>query len=145
MKDEAKEWLSKSEEDLENAQLLFQNKRLSAAAFFPQQAAEKALKALQIEQQGGVNMGKVSAGVIKDVRRFKKQIKAEYGAKKIILFGSQARGKTHEWSDVDLIVVSPKFKGKHKFEHAQNLYWVWHRHLKIDRPVDFLCYSPGEF
>jgi len=90
-------------------------------------------------------MSKVSADVIRDIRRFKKRIKAKYGAKKIILFGSQARGETHEWSDVDLIVVSPKFKGKNALKGAQNLYGEWHRYLKIDRPVDFLCYSPEEF
>ena len=90
-------------------------------------------------------MGKVSTDVISDVKRFKKRIKSKYGTKKIILFGSQARGEARKWSDVDLLVVSPKFKGKHRLEHAQNLYWVWHRHLKINRPVDFLCYSPDEF
>jgi uncharacterized protein len=29
---------------------------------------------------------------------------------KIILFGSFAHGKPHKWSDIDLCVVSPKFK-----------------------------------
>jgi uncharacterized protein len=26
-----------------------------------------------------------------------------------VIFGSQAKGQTHEWSDIDLIVVSPQF------------------------------------
>lgn len=29
---------------------------------------------------------------------------------KVILFGSFAKGNQHEWSDIDLCVVSPKFK-----------------------------------
>lgn len=33
------------------------------------------------------------------------RIKDGYEPEKIILFGSLARGETHEWSDVDLIVV----------------------------------------
>ena len=29
---------------------------------------------------------------------------------KVIVFGSHARGKTRKWSDIDVCVVSPKFK-----------------------------------
>lgn len=28
---------------------------------------------------------------------------------KVILFGSYAKGKAHQWSDIDLCIVSPKF------------------------------------
>ena len=48
MKDETKEWLSKAEEDFKTAEFLFKGKKLPAASFYSQQAAEKALKALQI-------------------------------------------------------------------------------------------------
>lgn len=27
----------------------------------------------------------------------------------VVLFGSHARGNTHQWSDIDLMVVSPRF------------------------------------
>jgi predicted nucleotidyltransferase len=33
------------------------------------------------------------------------RIREGYEPEKIILFGSLARGETHEWSDIDLIVV----------------------------------------
>jgi predicted nucleotidyltransferase len=33
------------------------------------------------------------------------RIKEGYEPEKIILFGSLARGDTHEWSDIDLIIV----------------------------------------
>lgn len=26
-----------------------------------------------------------------------------------ILFGSQARGNTHEWSDIDVVIIAPEF------------------------------------
>ncbi|MBI2459830.1 MAG: nucleotidyltransferase domain-containing protein [Parcubacteria group bacterium] len=39
---------------------------------------------------------------------------------KIILFGSFAKGKQHKWSDVDLCVVSPKFKDSWS---AMNYLW----------------------
>ena len=30
--------------------------------------------------------------------------------KRIIVFGSQAKGKTHKWSDIDVCIISPRFK-----------------------------------
>lgn len=35
------------------------------------------------------------------------RIVREFQPEKIILFGSRARGDTHKWSDVDLLVVMP--------------------------------------
>ena len=32
--------------------------------------------------------------------------------KKVILFGSSAKGKRHKWSDIDLCIISPKFKNQ---------------------------------
>jgi len=34
--------------------------------------------------------------------------------KKVILFGSYAKGTQHKWSDIDLCIVSPKFKNAFK-------------------------------
>ena len=39
--------------------------------------------------------------------------------KKVVLFGSYAKGKQNKWSDVDLCIVSPKFKDP--FEAMQYL------------------------
>ena len=79
--------------------------------------------------------------LIKDLQEFKKRINKEIPINKMLLFGSQAKGKTHKWSDVDLIVVSAKFRGKRSFKRANKLYDLWF----IDYPVDFLCYTPEEF
>ena len=57
------------------------------------------------------------------------------------LFGSTVLGNTHKYSDVDLVVVSKKFKGKGLLERSPNLYLRW----GLEYPVDFLCYTPGEF
>lgn len=38
----------------------------------------------------------------------KKGIPVRYG----VLFGSYARGQQHEWSDIDLLVVSPRYDKK---------------------------------
>lgn len=39
---------------------------------------------------------------------------------KVILFGSSVKGTVHEWSDIDLAVISPDF-GKDIFEERINL------------------------
>jgi len=79
--------------------------------------------------------------LIKNLTEFKRRVNNEIPINKMLLFGSQVKGKTHEWSDVDLIVVSKKFKGKRSFKRANKLYDFWF----IDYPVDFLCYTPEEF
>lgn len=52
-----------------------------------------------------------------------------------------ASGKVHKYSDVDLVIVSKKFKGKGLLERSPNLYLKW----ELEYPVDFLCYTPKEF
>jgi predicted nucleotidyltransferase len=41
-----------------------------------------------------------------------------------VLYGSYATGKAHKWSDIDLLVVSPKFDGKRTTEDYESL-WVY--------------------
>ena len=57
------------------------------------------------------------------------------------IFGSFARGKAKENSDIDLILISRKFMGKKMFERPVGLHFHW----KMDLPIDFLCYTPKEF
>ena len=89
-------------------------------------------------------MGKASPDVVRTVEEFKKSVWRKYGIRKIILFGSQATGKSKKHSDVDLIVVSKKFAGKRAFNGVIKLSREWHN-KKNNYPVDFLCYSPKEF
>jgi uncharacterized protein len=78
---------------------------------------------------------------IKIVKTFKERLQKVIPIQKIILFGSRAKGKIHEWSDFDLMVVSKSFKGKKSFKRAIG----FHNHWDFDYPVDFLCYTPEEF
>jgi predicted nucleotidyltransferase len=39
---------------------------------------------------------------------------------KIIIFGSYAKGTTHKWSDIDVCIISPRFKDE--FEALQFLW-----------------------
>jgi len=78
--------------------------------------------------------------LIEKLKEFKKKVEKKYNIKTIFLFGSRARGKYREDSDVDLIVVGG-FKRKGNLKRAPELYLEWH----INLPVDFLCYTPKEF
>ncbi|MBI4144180.1 nucleotidyltransferase domain-containing protein [Candidatus Woesearchaeota archaeon] len=90
-------------------------------------------------------MVKTTNELTKKLNQFKKSIINKYTVKRIILFGSRATGTAKKHSDVDLIIVSKKFKGREGLKAASSLYEDWHLRQKIGLPVDFLCYSPDEF
>ena len=60
---------------------------------------------------------------------------------KMIFFGSRASGKPHKYSDIDLIIISSKFRRKDFRERQLGFY----KHWSLDLPYDFLCYTPEEF
>ncbi|MBI2971447.1 MAG: nucleotidyltransferase domain-containing protein [Candidatus Aenigmarchaeota archaeon] len=88
-------------------------------------------------------MGKANPEAIKLAKDFKKKAAGKFAIDKIILFGSQATGKTREGSDIDLLVVSKNVKKRAVFMSA--LSKEWHIAQKKNKPVDFLCYTPEEF
>ncbi len=71
---------------------------------------------------------------------FRKRLSSVIPVTEMVLFGSAASGKAGKDSDVDILVVSPAFRGV-KSARGKNLYDFW----DLDRPVDFLCYAPEEF
>ena len=77
----------------------------------------------------------------KELKQFKTELGKEIRVDEIILFGSRAQGKKGRDTDVDLIIVSPDFKGMDFFERGAKMYDHWNLHY----PVDFLCYTPKEF
>lgn len=81
------------------------------------------------------------AHLIKQLQGFAKEISQQYPLQKMILFGSQAAGKARKDSDVDLLVVSRKFRGKRWLKRSPPLYLRW----DIAYPVDFICLTPEEF
>ena len=42
----------------------------------------------------------------------------------VVLFGSHARGNQHKWSDIDLLVVSPRFDGERCSEDIDSLWYM---------------------
>jgi hypothetical protein len=79
--------------------------------------------------------------IIEGVREFRKDADKEFQIDKLFIFGSVAKGKMTKDSDIDLLLVSGKFRGKKFFKRAVGLHAYW----KLEYPVDFLCYTPEEF
>ena len=77
----------------------------------------------------------------KELKNFKLRLSKRLPIDKVIFFGSSSKGKAHKYSDIDLIIISPKFKGI-GFRYRQlGFYKYW----KSGKPFDFLCYTPEEF
>lgn len=68
-------------------------------------------------------------------------IKKEYAPIDLILFGSRAAGTARDESDIDLIIVSERFRDirfPNRMGQFLNLVWT-------DVHIDALCYTPEEF
>ncbi|MFQ5687522.1 MAG: nucleotidyltransferase domain-containing protein [Candidatus Scalindua sp.] len=73
----------------------------------------------------------VEKEVVKKIEEFVKALKRDnINVAKVILYGSRASGKAHEYSDIDVAIVSPDF-GKDRFEEGV-------RHFKIACEIDSL-------
>jgi len=75
------------------------------------------------------------------VRKFVRRVMAHYAIKKVILFGSRARGDHLKMSDFDFIIVSPDFEGIHFTKRMASIYEYWDEHYDIEP----LCYTLREF
>ena len=61
---------------------------------------------------------------------------------RVMLFGSYANGTPHEWSDIDLAVVSPDFEGMPTSRRQARLAVLT---LDRDRRIAPLGYAPSEY
>jgi len=86
-------------------------------------------------------MGSPPDGLIRELRDFRRKLSRRLPVRRMLLFGSRASGRVHRYSDVDLIVVSEKFRGRNAIDRAYPVRLEW----DLDYPVDFLCYTPEEF
>ncbi len=75
------------------------------------------------------------------INRFLMVIDDKYSAEKVLLFGSRARGDNLIDSDVDMIIVSKKFKGINWLKRIRNISVEWEGLVSLEP----LCYTPEEF
>ena len=76
----------------------------------------------------------VDESIIKIVRQYlqtldKRGIPIQCG----VIFGSQVRGHTNTWSDIDLLVVSPRFDGERK---RADVNLLWHVAARTDSRIE---------
>ena len=61
-----------------------------------------------------VKQSKLTPSVLNQVQQFTKKVKqAKIPISQVIVFGSHAKGTAHEWSDIDVCIVSPQFTNNH--------------------------------
>src|SRR3990172_1379885 len=128
----AEEWLRRARRNTRAARAILEDGFADMAAFHAQQAAEFALKALQIKLSGQFTR-------THDLTDLANRVGAPPRVLK--LFGSRARERPRPDSDVDLIVVGRRFRRKNPIDRAGPLHLAW----DLGLPVDFLCYTPEEF
>lgn len=74
-------------------------------------------------------------------KKFAKNIKKNIPIKKILLFGSRARGDNFKTSDFDFIIISENFKNIKFNERISKTYDFWNENFELEA----LCYTPEEF
>lgn len=74
-----------------------------------------------------------------ELDRIVQVIKAEYAPEKIILFGSLATARVHEWSDIDLLII--KQTDKRPIDRTMELAGL----IKPQIGIDLFIYTPEEY
>lgn len=60
---------------------------------------------------------------------------------KVILYGSYANGSQHKWSDVDICIISPKFKNP-----LQAMDYLWQKTIfDMKYTIEPIGFSPKDF
>jgi len=55
------------------------------------------------------------------IRNYIRHLESDIKVQKVILFGSHARGQAHEWSDIDLAVISDDLIGLDQLQRIEVL------------------------
>ncbi|MFH1233352.1 MAG: nucleotidyltransferase domain-containing protein [Patescibacteria group bacterium] len=62
--------------------------------------------------------------------------------KKVILFGSFAKGSQNKWSDIDLCIISPKFQNAY---NALNYLWLKRKITDLKYTIEPIGFCPKDF
>lgn len=87
-------------------------------------------------------MDQIPSKVLSIIKRFIDELeKNKIPIREAILFGSYSRGDYHEWSDIDIALVSDAFEGE-RF-HDRNM--IRRIKLEISCDLEALPYRPEDF
>ena len=76
----------------------------------------------------------VDESVVTSVRGYLQQLIVQGIAVNFgVIFGSQATGSANRWSDIDLLVVSPRFDG---LRNRQDINLLWRIAARIDSRIE---------
>ncbi|MBM3151299.1 MAG: nucleotidyltransferase domain-containing protein [Chloroflexi bacterium] len=59
-----------------------------------------------------------------------------------VVFGSYVTGKMHEWSDIDLLVISPRFDAKRK---RTDIDLLWHVAASVDSRIEPIAVGEQQY
>jgi uncharacterized protein len=72
--------------------------------------------------------------VLTEVRKYVEALKGQgIDVERAVVFGSQANGHAHAWSDIDLIVVSPMFDD---MKDRSGINILWRTAARIDSRIE---------
>lgn len=74
------------------------------------------------------------------ILEFKKKVKVD----KILLYGSYASGKPHDWSDIDLAVISSNFSKMSRLKRIEKLLDATYN-INCEVDIEPLGFSPQEY
>jgi predicted nucleotidyltransferase len=90
-----------------------------------------------------VEVGSRSAPIADQVERFIVLLSRDLDVERVVLFGSHAYGRPHEWSDIDLAVISASFADLGRVARLEWLERVaWEAQAHAVEPVGF---TPQEY
>ncbi len=83
----------------------------------------------------------IAANVEQKIQRLIQLVTKELRLEAVYLFGSIAKGDSHDCSDIDLAIVSPDFKGD-SFEDSKKLF---PHVLNVDTGIEVHTFRPADF
>lgn len=87
-------------------------------------------------------MVEIKPEIIQLIKRFLKELdNSNINIKKAILFGSYAKGKEDEWSDIDIALVSEDFTGN-RFDDNE---MIRKAKFAVSYDIEPLTFLPNEF
>lgn len=78
----------------------------------------------------------------RDIKEYINELKKDdLPITKVILFGSYAKGTSNRWSDIDLCIISPKFK-----DPVEAMQYLWLKKVKDTFPtIEPIGFNPRDF